>query len=199
MRIEGLSPEEVKQQDRGLFSPLWNQALHLAIEVDDFQNLGDEDPLPMVSRDRAFALRALKEQISSGGGEEVMALLTELVGDSSPSRESPGLEEEILLRELNGSHLPFLGDVSMEAKEGLLGWMGGDVRTLRSFRSTLLWGLARQRTRPCLSTISMTPKGLIFSPLFGNTENADVKSMRVISDVPKASDKLAARCDLIPS
>jgi hypothetical protein len=141
LRIEGLSPQEVKQQDQGLFSPLWNQALHLAIEVDDFQNLEEENPLPLVSRDRGFALRALKEQISSGGGEEVMALLRELVGDSASSGDPPGLEEELLLRELHGSDLPFLGDVSMEAKEGLLAWMGGDGRILRSFQSTLLWGL----------------------------------------------------------
>jgi DNA repair exonuclease SbcCD nuclease subunit len=147
LRIEGLSPQEVKQQDQGLFSPLWNKALHLAIEVDDFQNMGDENPLPLVSRDRGFALRALKEQISSGGGEEVMALLRELVGDS-PSGDTPGLEEEILLRELHGSNLPFLGDVSMEAKEGLLAWMGGDGRTLRSFQSTLLWGLGIEDELP---------------------------------------------------
>jgi DNA repair exonuclease SbcCD nuclease subunit len=141
LRIEGLSPQEVKQQDKGLFSPLWNQALHLAIEVDDFQNLGDENPLPLVSRDRGFALRALREQIRSGGGEEVMALLGGIVGDPSPSGDPPGLEEELLLREVHGSDLPFLGNMGMEAQEGLLAWMGGDGRTLTAFASTLLWGV----------------------------------------------------------
>jgi hypothetical protein len=148
LRIEGLSPQEVKEQDQGLFAPLWNKALHLAIEVDDFQNLGDENPLPLVSRDRGFALRALREQISSGGGEEVMALLKELVGSIPPSGDPPGLEEEILLRELHGTGLPFLGDVSMEAGEGLLAWMGGDGRTLRAFLSSLLWGLGLEPDLP---------------------------------------------------
>jgi len=141
LRIEGLSPQEVKREDQGLFSSLWDQALHLAIEVDDFQNLGDENPLPLVSRDRGFALRALREQIKSGGGEEVLELLGELVGETAASGDPPGLEEELFLRELHGSNLPFLGDVSMEAREGLLAWMGGDGRTLQAFESTLLWGV----------------------------------------------------------
>lgn len=141
LRIEGLSPQEVKRQDRNLFSPLWNQALHLAIEVDDFHDLGDENRLPLVSRDRGFALRALREQIRAGGGKEVSRLLDDLSSDATLPGDSPGREEDLLLRELHGSHLPYLGSLSMEAQEGLLAWMGGDGRDLRSFASTLLWGV----------------------------------------------------------
>lgn len=141
LRIEGLSPQEVKRQDRDLFSPLWNQALHLAIEVDDFHDMGDDNPLPLVARDRGFALRALQEQIRSGGGDAVPNLFRELVGDAGPSGEAPGREEDLLLRELHGSHLPYLGSLSMEGREGLLAWMGKDGRILRSFASTLLWGV----------------------------------------------------------
>lgn len=141
LRIEGLSPEEVERENRGLFTPLRDQALHLAIEVDDFQDLGEENPLPLVSRDRGFALRALREQIRSGGGEEVMALLGGIIGEGSSSGNPPGLEEDLLIRELHATNLPFLGDVSMEAQEGLLAWVGGDGRTLRAFTSSLLWGV----------------------------------------------------------
>lgn len=141
LRIEGLTPEEVKREDQGLFGPIRSQTLHLSVEVDDFQNLGEENPLPLVSRDRGFALRVLREQIRSGGGEEVMALLTEIVGDGGSSDHGPGLEEDLLLRELHASNLPFLGDVSMEAQEGLLAWMGADGRTLRAFTGALLWGV----------------------------------------------------------
>ena len=141
LRIEGLSPEEVKREDRGLFAPLRAKALHLAVEVDDFQNLGDENPLPLVSRDRGFALRALREQIRSGGGEEVMALLEEVAGEFQEPEEIPGLEEELLLRELHATNLPFLGDLSMEAQEGLLAWVGSDGRILRAFAGALLWGV----------------------------------------------------------
>jgi len=141
LRIEGLSPQEVKRQDRDLFTPLWNQALHLAIEVDDFHDMGDDNPLPLVSRDRGFALRALKEQIQSGGGREVPHLFEELAGDAIPSGCPPGREEDLFLRDLHGSHLPYLGSLSMEGREGLLAWMGGDGRILRSFAATLLWGV----------------------------------------------------------
>ncbi len=141
LRIEGLSPQEVKRQDRDLFTPLWNQALHLAIEVDDFQDLGDENALPLVARDRGFALRALREQVRSGGGDAVLNLIAELVGEDPRSGSSPGREEDLLLRELHATNLPFLGSLSMEGREGLLAWMGGDGRILRSFASTLLWGV----------------------------------------------------------
>ena len=141
LRIEGLSPEEVRREGKGLFAPLRDQALHLAVEVDDFQDLGDENPLPLVSRDRGFALRALREQIKSGGGVEVLALLEEVLGGRQDPGTPHGLEEELLLRELHASRLPFLGEVSMEAQEGLLGWMGGDGRTLRAFTGALLWGV----------------------------------------------------------
>ena len=141
LRIEGLSPQEVKRQDRNLFGPLWNQALHLAIEVDDFHNLGDENPLPLVSRDRGFALRALKEQMGSGGGDAVPRLFQELWREMANPEHVPGREEELLLRELHASHLPYLGSLSMEGREGLLAWMGGDGRILRAFASTLLWGV----------------------------------------------------------
>ncbi len=141
LRIEGLSPEEVRREDQGLFAPLRDQALHLAIEVDDFQNLGEENPLPLVSRDRDFALRALREQIRSGGGEEVMALLGEIMGEVASAESPPGLEEELLVRELHATNLPFLGNLSMEAQEGLLAWVGGDGRTLRAFTDSLLWGV----------------------------------------------------------
>jgi hypothetical protein len=141
LRIEGLSPEEVKREDQGLFGPLRARALHLSVEVDDFQNLGEENPLPLVSRDRGFALRVLREQIRSGGGEEVLALLEEILGDGAGSDHPSGLEEDLLLREMHASNLPFLGDVSMEAQEGLLAWMGADGRTLRAFAGALLWGV----------------------------------------------------------
>jgi hypothetical protein len=141
LRIEGLSPEEVKREDQGLFSPLRNRALHLAVEVDDFQNLGEENLLPVVARDRGFASRALREQIRSGGGEEVMALLEEIAGPGGEGGSRPGLEEELFIRELHATDLPYLGDLSMEAQEGLLAWVGGDGRTLRAFAGLLQWGV----------------------------------------------------------
>lgn len=141
LRIEGLSPEEVKREDPGLFAPLRARALHLAVDVDDFQSIGEDNPLPLAARDRGFALRALREQIRSGGGDEVMRLLDEILGTEVDTSDSPGLEEDLLLRELHASNLPFLGDLSMEAREGLLAWMGGDGRTLRAFSGSLLWGV----------------------------------------------------------
>jgi len=143
LRIEGLTPEEVRREDQGLFAKLRDQALHLAIEVDDFQNLAGNIPLPLVARDRGFALRALKERIKEEEvrGEEIGSLLREFTGDALAPVEARGLEEELLIREFHGSGLPFLGEVSMETQEGLLGWMGGDGRTLRAFASTLLWGM----------------------------------------------------------
>lgn len=159
LRIEGLSPEEVKREDKGLFAPLRDQTLHLAVEVDDFQNLGEENPLPLVSRDRGFALRALREQIQSGGGEQVMDLLGEVMEGRPELGSAPGLEEELLLRELHASRLPFLGEVSMEAQEGLLGWMGGDGRTLRAFIGALLWGAGILDEPPGLEALSEGEKG----------------------------------------
>jgi exonuclease SbcD len=143
LRVEGLSPKEVKREDQGLFSTLRDKALHLAIEVDDFQNLAEDNPLPLVARDRGYALRALRERVKSehSGGEEVVSLLGEVMGESPSFGNPPGLEEELLLRELHGSGLPYLGAVSMEAREGLLAWVGGDGRTLRAFVNTLLWGV----------------------------------------------------------
>lgn len=148
LRIEGLSPQEVKRQDQNLFSPLSSQALHLAIEVDDFHELEDENPLPLVSGDRGFAIRVLREQVRGGGGKEVPGLLRELAGESVPSGGSPGREEDLFLRELHGFHLPYLGSLSMEAQEGLLAWVGGDGRILKSFSSTLLWGVGLSRGLP---------------------------------------------------
>ncbi len=143
LRIEGLSPEEVKREDQGLFAELRDQALHLAIEVDDFQDLAEDNPLPLVTRDRGFALRVLGERIKEVGEEasELSQLLREFTHGSPPSVDAPSLEEELLIQELHGSELPYLGEVSMEAKEGLLGWMGGDGRTLQAFANTLLWGV----------------------------------------------------------
>jgi len=143
LRIEGLTPEEVKREDQGLFAKLRDQALHLAIEVDDFQNLAGDNPLPLVARDRGFALRALKEMIKEeeGRGEGIESLLGEFTGETLTPVDARGLEEELLIREFHGSGLPFLGKVSMEAREGLLGWMGSDGRTLQAFANTLLWGV----------------------------------------------------------
>ncbi len=143
LRVEGLSPEEVNREDQGLFAPLREKALHLAIEVDDFQNLAEDNPLHLVARDRGYALRALRERIKGedGGSEEIGVLLSELTQDSLSYGTGPGLEEELLIRELHGSGLPYLGSMSMEAGEGLLAWVGGDGRTLMAFSSTLLWGV----------------------------------------------------------
>ncbi len=143
LRIEGLSPEEVKREDKGLFAELRDQALHLAIEVDDFQNLADNNPLPLVTRDRGFALRVLRDRVKEMGVEVqgLGATLEEFTKESTHSTDPGGLEEELLIQEFHGSELPFLGEVSMEAKEGLLAWMGGDGRTLQAFANTLLWGV----------------------------------------------------------
>ena len=153
LRIEGLTPQEVKREDQGLFARLREQALHLAIEVDDFQNLTEDNPLPLVARDRGFALRALRERIREGErwGEGIESLLREFIGEHLPPTDVRGLEEELLIREFHGSALPFLGEVSMEAKEGLLGWMGGDGRTLRAFANTLLWGVGISSELPGIS------------------------------------------------
>ena len=159
LRIEGLSPEEVKREGQGLFAPLRDQTLHLAVEVDDFQNLAEENPLPLVSRDRGFALRALKEQIRSGGGEEVFALLTGVLAGRPDSGSLPGLEGELLLRELHASELPFLGEVSMDAQEGLLGWMGKDGRTLRAFVGALLWGVGILQEPPGMEPVEEGKRG----------------------------------------
>lgn len=153
LRIEGLTPEEVKREGQGLFAKLRDQALHLAIEVDDFQNLAEDNPLPLVARDRGFALRALREKIREKEvpGEETESLLREFTGETLVPVEARGLEEELLIRELHGSGLPFLGEVSMEAMEGLLGWIGGDGRTLRAFADTLLWGVGIRPELPGVS------------------------------------------------
>jgi exonuclease SbcD len=153
LRIEGLTPEEVKKEDQGLFAELRDQALHLAIEVDDFQSLTEDNPLPLVARDRGFALRSLRDRIKEddGGLEEMEALLSEFTSDFPPSSDEGGLEEELLIQEFHGSLLPFLGEVSMEAKEGLLGWMGGDGRTLQAFANTLLWGVGIRQELPGVS------------------------------------------------
>lgn len=153
LRIEGLAPGEVRREGHGLFAELRDQALHLAIEVDDFQSLGEENLLPLVARDQGFALRALKERGKEerGRGEGIEALMREFAGETQPLQDARGLEEELLIRELHGSDLPFLGAVSMEGKEGLLGWMGGDGRTLQAFANTLLWGMGITPDLPGLS------------------------------------------------
>lgn len=150
LRIEGLSPDEVKRQDRGLFAPLRDRALHLAVDVDDFQSRGEDNALPLVARDRGFALRILKERISEvdGGGPEILSLLVSLVGEEQERSPRPALEEELFVRELHGSGLPFFGDLAIEAKEGLLAWMGGDGRALRAFSRTLLWGVGIVHSPP---------------------------------------------------
>ncbi|NNM04259.1 MAG: hypothetical protein HKO65_04080, partial [Gemmatimonadetes bacterium] len=150
LRIEGLTPEEVKKEDRGLFAELRDKALHLAIEVDDFQSLADDNPLPLVARDRGYALRALKERLKEEAGSEVDSLLGELTEGMMSPVEPRGMEEELLIQEFHGSGLPFLGKVSMEAREGLLGWMGGDGRTLQAFSNTLLWGVGIRPDLPDL-------------------------------------------------
>ena len=152
LRIEGLTPEEVKREDRGLFAELREHALHLAIEVDDFQSLVGDNPLPLVARDRGFALRALRDRIKEEGGkaQEMEAFLGEVAGEGQASANARGLEEELLIQEFHGSALPFLGEVSMETQEGLLGWMGGDGRTLKAFTNTLLWGVGIQSELPDL-------------------------------------------------
>lgn len=148
IRIEGLSPQEVKEQDRGLFAPLREEALHLAIEVDDFHSQASDNPLPLVARDRGFALRTLRDRVREVEGEGTLSLLAEMTGEMTSSGEPPGLEEELLLRELRGTDLPYLGSVAMEAQEGLLAWMGGDGRILRAFTGTLLWAVGLESDLP---------------------------------------------------
>jgi DNA repair exonuclease SbcCD nuclease subunit len=172
LRIEGLSPEEVKREDQGLFAELREQALHLAIEVDDFQNLADNNPLPLVTRDRGFALRVLRERIKEAGDEaaELSGLLKDFAERASPSSDPGGLEEELLIQEFHGSELPFLGEISMEAKEGLLGWMGGDGRTLQAFSNTLLWGVGIRPELPGATTVDGEEKAAIALRLGGIRE-----------------------------
>jgi DNA repair protein SbcD/Mre11 len=142
LRIEGLAPNEVKRQDKGLFAPLREQALHLAVEVDDFLSRGEENPLPLAARDRGFALRVLRERLGEeGGGVDALALLDRLVDGRDEGGAPPFLEEDLLIREIRGSDLPFVGDLGLEAGEGLLAWMGGDGRGLRAFIRALLWGV----------------------------------------------------------
>ena len=152
LRIEGLTPEEVKREDKGLFAELRDQALHLAIEVDDFESLAQNNPLPLVARDRGYALRTLRERVKEGEGDVkgMEALLTEFGGAIPSTEDERGLEEELIVQEFHGSSLPFLGDLSMDATEGLLGWMGGDGRTLQAFANTLLWGVGIQSDLPGL-------------------------------------------------
>ncbi len=152
LRIEGLSPEEVKREDQGLFGPLRDLALHLAIEVDDFQKTGEDSPLPLVARDRGFALRTLRDRLREEGeeGGAALALLAEIMGEGAHSGDPQGLEEDLQIRELHGTALPLLGDVGMEAKEGLLGWMGGDGRILGAFAQILLKGVGLVPDFPAL-------------------------------------------------
>ncbi len=174
LRIEGLTPVEVRREGQGLFAELRDQALHLAIEVDDFQNLAEENLLPLVSRDRGFALRALKDRVKDGQGrgEGLDPLLQEFTAGTQPLQDGRGLEEELLLRELHGADLPFLGAVSMEAKEGLLGWMGGDGRTLRAFANTLLWGMGIIPELPGLSDSGETGRAALALRLGGVREGS---------------------------
>jgi hypothetical protein len=143
LRIEGLSPSEVKRQDNGLFAPLREQALHLAVEVDDFLSRGEDNPLPLAARDRGFALRVLKERLGEEeeGGVDALALVAGLADGKGQGGASPTLEEDLLIREIRGAGLPFVGDLGLEAGEGLLAWMGGDGRALRAFTRALLWGV----------------------------------------------------------
>ncbi|MHC4781319.1 MAG: hypothetical protein ACYTFG_22315, partial [Planctomycetota bacterium] len=140
---EVLGEVNVREEGQGLFSSLRDQALHLAVEVDDFQNVGEDNPLPLVTRDRGFGLRALRGRVeeAEGGAGEMGALLGELGGGAISSGDPPGFEEELLIREFHGSDLPYLGEMSLEAREGLLAWMGLDGRTLQALSSTLLWGV----------------------------------------------------------
>lgn len=152
LRIEGLTPEEVKNEDQGLFAELRDQALHLAIEVDDFESLAQNNPLPLVARDRGYALRTLRERVkeAEGDGKGMEALLGEFGGAIPSTEDERGLEEELIVQEFHGSGLPFLGDLSLDATEGLLGWMGGDGRTLQAFANTLLWGVGIHSDLPGL-------------------------------------------------
>jgi len=159
LRIEGLSPEEVRREDRGLFRELREQALHLAIEVDDFQGLTEDNRLPLVARDRGYSLRALRERVreETAAGEGLEALLREFGVEGPGPEEARGLEEELLIREFHGVGLPFLGEVRLEAREGLLGWMGGDGRTLRAFANVLLWGVGMRSDLPGLPEAEEEP------------------------------------------
>lgn len=141
LRIEGLSPGEVRAADRGLFAPLREETLHLAIEVDDFQDLEGNNPLPLATRDRGFAVRELRRSMREGeGDDEALRLLDELgVGGDPDADEVPEGKEDLFIRGLHGTGLPFLGTLDMEPGEGLLGWVGSDGRMLRSFVGSLLW------------------------------------------------------------
>jgi DNA repair protein SbcD/Mre11 len=143
LRIEGLAPSEVKRQDKGLFAPLREQALHLAVEVDDFLSRGEDNPLPLAARDRGFALRMLKERLGEEEerGASALALLDGLSDGNGQGGGSSTLEEDLLIREIQGAGLPFVGDLGVEGGEGLLAWMGGDGRALRAFTRALLWGV----------------------------------------------------------
>lgn len=160
LRIEGLAPREVKAEDRGLFAELREQALHLAIEVDDFQSLGDNNPLPLIARDRGYTLRTLRERVrEEEDGESLEGLLREFADETPAVAEPSGLEEELLIQEFHGSALPFLGEVNLEAREGLLGWMGGDGRTLQAFSNTLLWGVGIHSDLPGLPEVEPDEDG----------------------------------------
>ncbi len=149
LRVEGLSPDEVSREEDGLFASLREQALHLAVEVDDFHTVGDDNLLPIVGRDRGFALRALRELIEGHEKEEsLLPLLVEFTPGPGAPVDAPGLETELLIRELRGTEFPLLGSLSMEAGEGLLGWVGVDGRTLRAFTGILLWGVGLEADPP---------------------------------------------------
>jgi len=174
LRIEGMSPDEVNREDRGLFKELREKSLHLAIEVDDFQGLTEDNPLPLVARDRGYSLRALRDRIKTDGvaGEGLDALLEDFTRDRRTADEVRGLEEELLLREFHGSALPYLGEIRLEAREGLLGWMGGDGRTLRAFANTLLWGVGIRSDLPGLSDEEASPRSSLALRLGGIREES---------------------------
>lgn len=141
LRVEGLSPEEVSREDDGLFAPMREQTLHLAVEVDDFHTVGEDNLLPLVGRDRSFGMRTLRERLErQESADTLLALLQEAATGLGQPADSPGLEAELLVRELRATELPLLGPLVMEAGEGLLGWVGTDGRTLRAFTGVLLWG-----------------------------------------------------------
>ncbi len=68
LRIEGLTPEEVKREGQGLFAKLRDQALHLAIEVDDFQNLAEDNPLPLGSKGSGIRIPGSQREDQGRGG-----------------------------------------------------------------------------------------------------------------------------------
>ncbi len=146
VRVEGLTPEEVRREGQAVLKPLLEQALHLAIEVDDFQGMAEEDALPLVGRDRGHALRVVRERLRSRGEEGLaaLALLEDLEkgwNGSQGTKGGGGREEALLIRELHGSGLPLFGELSLETREGLVGWVGGDGRVLQAFEHLLLVGV----------------------------------------------------------